>query len=127
MENPEVKSSESVRVPEERVSICRRTEVLVVGGGAAGISAAVGASRLGAEVALIERCGHLGGLATGGLVILLLTLDDGDGHQVVGGNLPRSRGSSRGAWGSNLSSRAGTLPLGPGTGGTVGGMGSVLG
>lgn len=74
-----------VRVPEEAVPVWRRTQVLVVGGGAAGISAAISASRLGAAVMLVERCGHLGGLATGGLVILMLTLDDGDGHQVVRG------------------------------------------
>lgn len=34
---------------------------------------------------LVERAGALGGLATGGLIILLLTLDDGRGQQVVGG------------------------------------------
>ena len=34
---------------------------------------------------LVERYGALGGLATGGLIILLLTLDDGDGEQVIGG------------------------------------------
>ena len=34
---------------------------------------------------LVERHGALGGLATGGLIILLLTLDDGDGRQVVRG------------------------------------------
>ncbi len=34
---------------------------------------------------LVERSGALGGLATGGLIILLLTLDDGRGQQVVGG------------------------------------------
>jgi hypothetical protein len=28
-------------------------------------------------VILVERLGYLGGLATGGLIILLLTLDDG--------------------------------------------------
>jgi hypothetical protein len=36
-------------------------------------------------VLLAERSNALGGLATGGLVILLLTLDDGRGRQVVGG------------------------------------------
>jgi glycine/D-amino acid oxidase-like deaminating enzyme len=82
---PPAISGDSVRVPEERVQVWRKTEVLVVGGGAAGIAAAVSAGRLGADVTLLEGCGHLGGLATGGLVILLLTLDDGDGHQVVQG------------------------------------------
>jgi len=41
------------------------TEVLVVGGGSAGVSAAVAAARNGAEVILVERLGYLGGLATG--------------------------------------------------------------
>src|SRR5215471_4061394 len=61
------------------------TDVLVVGGGSAGVSAAVAAARNGAEVMLVERLGYLGGLATGGLIILLLTLDDGRGQQVIGG------------------------------------------
>jgi hypothetical protein len=34
---------------------------------------------------LVERTGSLGGLASGGLILLLLTLDDGRGQQVVGG------------------------------------------
>ncbi len=61
------------------------TEVLVVGGGAAGVAAAVAAARGGADVMLVERYGYLGGLATGGLIILLLTLDDGRGRQVIAG------------------------------------------
>jgi hypothetical protein len=39
-------------------------DVLVVGGGAAGIAAAVAAGRAGAQVLLLERYGFLGGLAT---------------------------------------------------------------
>src|SRR6185369_4445610 len=60
-------------------------QVLVVGGGAAGTAAAIAAARQGAETMLVERYGSLGGLATGGLIILLLTLDDGNGNQVIGG------------------------------------------
>ena len=60
-------------------------EVLVVGGGTAGVAAAVAAAREGADVLLVERQGYLGGLATGGLIILLLTLDDGSGRQVIAG------------------------------------------
>lgn len=40
------------------------TEVLVVGGGPAGIGAALGAARAGAKTLLIEGCGFLGGVAT---------------------------------------------------------------
>ena len=61
------------------------TDVLVVGGGSAGVAAAVAAAREGADVLLVERHGYLGGLATGGLIILLLTLDDGRGRQAVAG------------------------------------------
>jgi hypothetical protein len=44
------------------------TDVLVTGGGPAGIAAAVVAARRGAGTALIERYGFLGGMATAGLV-----------------------------------------------------------
>lgn len=71
--------------PPRSTPVKAETEVLVVGGGSAGVSAAVAAARNGADVMLVERYGYLGGLATGGLIILLLTLDDGRGHQVVGG------------------------------------------
>jgi len=65
--------------------VLARTEVLVVGGGSAGVCAAVAAARSGAQVTLVERYGSLGGLATGGLIALLLTLDDGRGRPVIGG------------------------------------------
>jgi 2-polyprenyl-6-methoxyphenol hydroxylase-like FAD-dependent oxidoreductase len=60
-------------------------DVLVVGGGSAGVAAAVAAARNGADVLMVERHGYLGGLATGGLILLLLTLDDGRGRQAVAG------------------------------------------
>ena len=71
--------------PTRETPVRYETEVLVVGGGSAGVAAAVAAARNGADVLLVERYGYLGGLATGGLIILLLTLDDGRGRQVVGG------------------------------------------
>jgi hypothetical protein len=74
-----------VRLPEQQVSVIARCDVLIVGGGAAGMSAAIAAARQGADVILTERYGYLGGLASGGLIVLLLTLDDGDGNQVIAG------------------------------------------
>ena len=71
--------------PARRTPVYATTQVLVVGGGAAGTAAAVAAARAGAETMLVESRGCLGGLATNGLIILLLTLDDGHGHQVVAG------------------------------------------
>ncbi|PYN40528.1 MAG: hypothetical protein DMD95_21540, partial [Candidatus Rokuibacteriota bacterium] len=41
---------------------------MVVGGGAAGLAAAVAAARSGARTALVERYGFLGGMATAGMV-----------------------------------------------------------
>ena len=74
-----------VSLPESRVPVVAEPDVLVVGGGSAGLAAAVAAARNGADVLLLERFGYLGGLATGGLIILLLTMDDGAGRQAVAG------------------------------------------
>ncbi len=46
----------------------QRYDVVVVGGGAAGIAAALAAARAGAETLLVERYGFLGGMATAGMV-----------------------------------------------------------
>lgn len=78
-------SQSSVRLPAQDVPVIDRCDVLVVGGGSAGLAAAIAAKRQGADVVLVERYGYLGGLASGGLIVLLLTLDDGNGRQVVAG------------------------------------------
>ena len=78
-------SADAIELPAERVPVIARCDLLVVGGGAAGLSAAIAARRQGADVILVERYGYLGGLASGGLIVLLLTMDDGAGRQVVAG------------------------------------------
>jgi len=45
-----------------------KTEVVVVGGGSAGLAAAIASARAGADTLLIERGGTLGGMATAALV-----------------------------------------------------------
>ncbi|MDB5094758.1 MAG: invasion protein [Candidatus Eremiobacteraeota bacterium] len=53
------------------VTVVEKTDVVVVGGGPAGLSAALSAARSGAKVVLLERYNHLGGLASGGMVLVL--------------------------------------------------------
>lgn len=91
------------------VPVYAETDVLVVGGGPAGTAAAIAAGRMGAEVMLVERYNHLGGLATGGLVIWIDRMSDWTGRHVINGiarelmdGLPRDalQGPSRPDWGS---------------------------
>ena len=52
-------------------------DVIVAGGGPAGIAAAVSAARLGAKTVLIERYGILGGMLTSGHVQPILGRAEG--------------------------------------------------
>jgi hypothetical protein len=63
----------------------REYDVLVCGGGVAGVAAALEASRAGMRTALAEKTVILGGLATSGLVYGYLPLCDGLGTQVTYG------------------------------------------
>lgn len=60
-------------------------DVLVVGGGAAGVAAAVGARRLGARVRLVEQYGFLGGAATNSAVLGYCGFFDQKRDRVVAG------------------------------------------
>lgn len=60
-------------------------DVIVVGGGIAGVSAAVSAAREGVSVLLIEKSINLGGLATGGLISWYEPLCDGKGQKMMCG------------------------------------------
>ena len=68
------------------VPVARAVEVLVIGGGPAGIGAAVGAAKTGAKTLLVERYGFLGGNATASLVGPFMTSFSADGAtQVIRG------------------------------------------
>jgi flavin-dependent dehydrogenase len=59
-------------------------ELVVAGGGPAGVAAAVCAARLGAKVLLVEATGCLGGMGTSGLVTAFDPMGDGK-KMLVGG------------------------------------------
>lgn len=65
-----------------KTPVTAQCDVLVCGGGIAGISAALAAARLGKRVIVLEKQYLLGGLATAGLVTIYLPLCDGCGRQV---------------------------------------------
>ena len=75
--------------PAREIPVFHETDVVVVGGGPAGFSAAVSAARAGARVALVERYGSLGGLFTNGMVLVMLATsrraDNGDWSLVTRG------------------------------------------
>ena len=67
------------------IPVSTSCQVLIAGGGVAGIAAAIAAARGGADVLLLEREYGLGGLATLGLITIYLPLCDGMGNQVIFG------------------------------------------
>jgi hypothetical protein len=78
-------SYKTVREPAQEVRVCCEADVVVVGGGPGGHSAAVAAARNGAKTVLLERYGHLGGMATGGIVIQIPHMSDGGKKQQIAG------------------------------------------
>jgi len=69
--------------PERKTPVILEADVLVCGGGFAGVAAAVCAARQGVRVLLLERYGFLGGLVTGGLVITTPPLDNGINREIA--------------------------------------------
>src|SRR6266542_2969530 len=59
-------------------------DVPVVGGGSAGVGAAVAAKREGARTVLAERYPYLGGMASGGMVLVIDDMMDGPRQTVLG-------------------------------------------
>ncbi|MFJ6564778.1 FAD-dependent oxidoreductase [Streptomyces sp. NPDC091412] len=76
---PQTISLDAIEAP-----VVQRSDVIVVGGGPAGVSAAVAAARTGASVTLLERYSALGGLASGGMVLVLDDMINGNEITVTG-------------------------------------------
>lgn len=56
--------NQSIFEPAAQIPVLAECDVLVVGGGPAGIAAAIGAARTGAKTIVVERYGCLGGILT---------------------------------------------------------------
>jgi hypothetical protein len=62
---------EYIQSRQEQVPVVAHSDVVVIGAGPAGVSAAVSAARNGCSVTLLERYHHMGGMASGGMVLVL--------------------------------------------------------
>lgn len=70
---------------EKQAAQTERYDVAVLGGGPAGIAAAISAARSGAKTLLVERYGFLGGMSTAALVYPWMTFHSASGEQVIRG------------------------------------------
>ncbi len=77
----------SWREPAREIPAERACEVLVVGGGPAGVAAAISAARAGARTLLVETAGYLGGMWTLGMQTHATCFHDG--RRVIVGGIPR--------------------------------------
>src|ERR1043166_3830795 len=77
-------TTDSILEAGARVPVAAESDLLVVGGGPAGIAAAVAGARSGLSVTLVERYPYLGGLASGGMVLVLDDMCNGQGIAVRG-------------------------------------------
>ena len=58
----------TIREPARDLPVTREAQVIVVGGGPAGLAAAIASARAGAHTVLVEQFGYLGGTATASLM-----------------------------------------------------------
>lgn len=75
----------NITEPVRKTPIAGSYDLIVVGGGFAGVAAALAGARTGAKTLLLDKAFALGGLGTLGLVVDYLPLCDGNGVQMVGG------------------------------------------
>ncbi|MBR5012252.1 MAG: FAD-dependent oxidoreductase, partial [Clostridia bacterium] len=69
----------------KKLTKIRDYDIIVCGGGVAGVAAAVTAAKNGHSTLLIEKSNILGGLATLGLINLFVPMCNGRGKQIIYG------------------------------------------
>ena len=80
-----MKHVETIEIPARQVPVLATGDVVVVGGGTAGMVAAVAAARAGVKTVLVERFGYVGGAATGTYATSCSRTVDSDGNRILGG------------------------------------------
>jgi ribulose 1,5-bisphosphate synthetase/thiazole synthase len=73
-----MKQGNHVLEQAHRVPVATEVDVLVAGGGPAGIAAAFEAATQGARTMIVERYGYLGGMITGANVVVIIGVGDGN-------------------------------------------------
>jgi hypothetical protein len=69
----------------KKISLKKTYDVIVCGGGVAGVAAAVSAAKNGCSTLLLEKSNILGGLGTLGLINLFVPMCNGRGKQIIFG------------------------------------------
>ena len=72
-------------VYEKKLQVKKEYDVIVCGGGVAGVAAAVTSAKNGLSTLLIEKSNMLGGLGTLGLINLFVPMCNGRGKQIIFG------------------------------------------
>ncbi|SHE72892.1 FAD dependent oxidoreductase [Mariniphaga anaerophila] len=80
----ELSESKETYSLKREIPVSQKYDIVVAGGGPAGVAAAICGARLGAKVLLIEATGCLGGMGTSGLVTAFDPMANGE-HLLVGG------------------------------------------
>lgn len=71
-------SQSKIRLKNSKIAVDDRWDVIVVGGGPAGCTAAISAAREGSKTLLIEAMGQLGGMGTTGMIPAWCPFSDGE-------------------------------------------------
>lgn len=100
----------SIREPNRDVAVVGSYDVIVCGGGPAGLVAAVAAARNGAKTLLIERYGFVGGMSTSALVTPISEFRH-FGKQHIGGIPFELLQRAAGLGGANVTLESGNFPV----------------
>jgi len=74
--------------PAKKIKVAENVDTVVVGGGPAGIGAALSAARNGAETLIVEHFGCLGGIATSGVHTHLNQMNSEGVDDIIVGGIP---------------------------------------